>query len=153
MPGVSLLSVDLVTLSTPEQTALLREKLNNKKQEWKQQQQQYMFLETKSNELRSVYRNLASRVEDLVRTVHENASREEAEQAIPAKFFRKAELDAFESQRAEAINILREERNKQASKWKSLVDAIQRERDLAVESLVLKHKEDVSTLLFAYSRF
>ena len=124
----------------------LQERLSGLKEEWERQQTIYLRLETKSHELSSIYRGMAARLEDM-QLAAQQQQQDDAEQ--PRRMFEQTEIEATEQRRAKAAALLAEEQAVQASKWKALVQAIQTENELKLESMVLKHKEAVNKCMHA----
>lgn len=55
------------------------------------------------------------------------------------------EADAAESRRRSAVQALQLEKERQATKWRELLSAIERENELQLEAMLLRHKEAVDT--------
>ena len=102
----------------------------------------YIRLETKSHELSSIFRGMAARLEDM-----QAASRQQQSTEVdaPRERLAREEADAAESRRRSAVQAPQLEKERQATKWRELLSAIERENELQLEAMLLRHKEAVDT--------
>ena len=102
----------------------------------------YLRLETKSHELSSIYRGMAARLEDMQAAAQQQQS---SEVDAPREQLVREEAEAAESRRRSAVQALQLEKEGQATKWRELLSAIERENELQLEAMLLQHKEAVDS--------